>query len=238
MLKVYIGWDAAEEDAFHVAKASLLRRSTIPVDVIALDAARLSASGLLRRPVDARGGQLYDIRSNAPQATEFAISRFLTPILAQSGLALFMDCDMVVLGDVAELVALADPTKAVQVVKHQHAPMKQDKMCGKTQTQYLRKNWSSVVLWNCDHPANRRLTLDAVNHWPGRELHAFAWLNDCEIGELPLGWNWLVNEQPEPQDLRIAHFTNGGPWFENWTQSPHDEVWLMEASRGFDLRAV
>lgn len=230
MLNVYIGFDPTEAEAYRVAEASLRRRASIPVDVTPLRADALAASGLLRRPADARGGQLYDLHSNAPQATEFAISRFLVPMLAQTGWALFMDCDMVVLGDVAGLLAAADPTKALQVVKHVHKPAAADKMMGKTQTQYSRKNWSSVMLWNCDHPAHRRLSLDAINHWPGRDLHAFQWLHDSEIGELAAGWNWLVNEQPRPDPLHIAHFTNGGSWLPGWKPAPHDDIWLREAS--------
>jgi hypothetical protein len=228
VLKVYIGWDEAEEQAFAVAEASLRRRASIPVDVIPLRADILRMHGLLRRPVDARGG-LYDLGSQAPMATEFANSRFLVPLLAHSGPALFVDCDVVFLGDVAELlVGAADPTKAVYVVKHDHAPAANRKMCGAAQTTYARKNWSSVCLWNCAHPALQRLTLDAINNWPGRALHAFSWLHDAEIGALPAGWNWLVNEQPAPPDVRLAHFTNGGPWLPDWQPAQYDEIWVRE----------
>ncbi len=228
-MKIYIGYDPAEAEAYRVAEASLRRRSSIPVDVTPLCADRLAACGLLRRPADARGGELYDIRSNASQATEFAISRFLVPMLAQTGWALFIDCDMVFLGDVAELLELADPSKAVMVVKHKHAPTEAEKMCGKTQTTYPRKNWSSVMLFNCDHPANRRLSLDDVNHRPGRDLHAFYWLHDSEIGELPPAWNWLVNIQQKPSAPKLAHFSLGGPWFPEWAGAEHDDIWFRES---------
>lgn len=227
MLKVYIGHDAAEAAAFSVAEASLRRHASIPVDVAPLRADKLRAAGLLRRPTDARGG-LYDLHSQAPMATEFAVSRFLVPLLAHSGLALFVDCDVVFLGDVAELVGLADPTKAAQVVKHQHNPTSDAKMVDKVQTAYPFKNWSSVVLFNCDHKGHGRLSLDAINHRPGRDLHAFYWLADSEIGDLPAGWNWLVNEQPRPDALKLAHFTNGGPWLPGWAGAPNDDLWLAE----------
>jgi hypothetical protein len=228
MLRVFIGYDPAEAEAYRVAEASLRRRARIPVDVTPLDAERLAVTGLLRRPTDARGG-LYDLASEAPMSTRFAISRFLVPMLAQTGWALFLDCDVVVLDDVAELLALADPKMAAQVVKHGPQAAGGTKMVDKPQAGYWRKNWSSVVLWNCDHPANRRLSLDAVNHWPGRDLHAFRWLHDSEIGALPAGWNWLVGVQPRPEPLRLAHFTLGGPWLPNWTPTAHDEIWLSEA---------
>jgi hypothetical protein len=99
-------------------------------------------------------------------------------------------------------------------------------MGGMIQTAYERKNWSSVMLFNCDHPANRRLTIEDVNGRPGRDLHAFYWLHDSEIGELPPTWNWLVNVTPKPVAPKLAHFTNGGPWIPNWEPAPHDEIWL------------
>lgn len=229
MLKVYIGFDPAEAKAYRVAEASLRRRASIPVDVTPLRADQLRMQGLLRRLVDNRGG-MFDLASQAAQSTEFAASRFLVPLLAQTGLALFVDCDVVFLGDVAELLALADPTKAVQVVKHNHQPAQALKMGGAVQTAYSRKNWSSVMLFRADHPAHRRLSLDAINHWPGRDLHAFGWLHPDEIGALPAGWNWLVGCQPKPAHLRLAHLTLGGPWIPGWPGAEHDDIWLNEAS--------
>lgn len=232
MAKVYIGYDSRESAAYEVAESSLRKRASVPVDVTPLCADRLAAGGLLRRPQDRRG-VIYDIPSNAPCSTDFAISRFLVPHLAQTGWALFVDCDVVFLADVAELFALADPTKAVMVVKH--APLKASgtKMDGQAQIAYSRKNWSSVVLWNVEHPANRRLSLQDVNERPGRDLHALYWLNDSEIGELPGEWNWLVNVQPKPDCPKIAHFTEGGPFTPGWRGAEHDDLWLREA-RGTD----
>jgi lipopolysaccharide biosynthesis glycosyltransferase len=230
-MKVFIGHDRREQAAFDVAENSL-RAHRWDADVIPLRLDRLASTGLLRRSMDTRG-ELYDLPSNAPCSTEFAISRFLVPILCQSGWALFVDCDVVFLGDVAELFALADPSKAVMVVKHQQKGGG-TKMDGQEQTSYPRKNWSSVVLWNCDHPANRRLSLQDVNERPGRDLHAFYWLADSEIGALPREWNWLVNDEPMPANPKIAHFTLGGPWLPTWRGADHDEIWLR-ASRPLEL---
>ena len=191
----------------------------------------LQMSGLLTRPVDRRHGLKYDFTSSAPQATEFAVSRFFVPLLAHSGWALFVDCDVVFLADVAELEAFMDPRKAVVAVHHYHmTDGRTTKMVGHPQTQYSRKNWSSVMLFNCDHPANRRLNLSMLNSWPGRDLHAFQWLADSEIGMLPVEWNWLVNEQPRPEQPKIAHFTMGGPWLSGWAPQPYDELWNTEAA--------
>ena len=65
-----------------------------------------------------------------------------------------------------------------------------------------------------------------VNERPGRDLHAFYWLHDDEIGEIPMEWNWLVGVQPEPLNPCIAHFTLGGPWIEGREPQRHDDLWL------------
>lgn len=227
-MKVYIGYDPREHKAAEVAAESMARRMSHPVYPIFLRRDRLQASGMLTRPVDARGG-LYDLGSGAPQATEFALSRFLVPILAHEGWALFVDCDVLFLDDVWSVLQEADKRYAVQVVKHTYEPAETTKMDGAVQTTYRRKNWSSVVLWNCDHPANRRLNLQAVNTLPGRDLHAFSWLHDSEIGELSPRWNWLVNVSPPPADPAVAHFTLGGPWLPGWKPAPYDDLWEKEA---------
>ncbi len=232
-LPVYIGFDAREQPAYWVAESSLQRHASIPVHAIPLEYQRLASCGLLRRPQDRRG-HTYDIISNANQSTDFAVSRFLVPHLCQSGWALFVDSDVVFMADVAELMALADPLKAVMVVQHplihEMGLLQPTKMDGQLQSFYMRKNWSSVMLFNCDHPANRRLSLQDVNERPGRDLHAFYWLADNEIGELPPAWNWLVGLQAKPALPCIAHFTLGGPFLPNWKSAEHDDLWF-EASK-------
>jgi hypothetical protein len=189
----------------------------------------LRAAGLLTRPTDRRG-QLYDLNSAAPQSTDFAISRFFVPLLQHSGWALFVDADVVFLQDPRELLKFADPSKAVLVVQHAPMVVSGTKMDGQLQQSYARKLWSSVVLWNCDHPAHRRLNLITLNQWPGRDLHAFGWLADSEIGKLPGRFNWLVGMQPKPDNLAIAHFTLGCPALPEWAPREHDDIWLEAAA--------
>lgn len=222
-LNIYIGYDHREPQSYDVAVASLKRRASEPVHVTPLNIYKLAETGLLRRPQDTRG-QRYDILSNAAASTEFAISRFLVPILAQTGWALFCDSDVVFLGDVADLFRQADPRYAVQVVKHAHEPSEREKMDGQRQLSYPRKNWSSVILWNCDHPANKRLSLGDIQERRGLDLHGFYWLHDSEIGELSKEWNWLVSVQEKPQAPKIAHFTLGTP--EVGVLSEHSQIWL------------
>jgi hypothetical protein len=248
VLRVYIGWDPREIEAYEVAKRSLIRRSSRPVSIAPLVLADLELAGLMRRPIrrlpkgkpmivqdgrverrvvtSAQSLQMWDEISSAPMATQFANSRFLVPLLARTGWALFVDCDVVFLRDPVELFALADPDKAVMCVQHGKLEESGTKMDGQIQTVYSRKNWSSVMLFNCDHPKNKGLTLDLINKRPGRDLHRFCWLDDQDIGELPPEWNWLVNVQPRPADPKLAHFTLGGPWLPNWLRASHDDVWL------------
>jgi hypothetical protein len=231
-LKIYIGWDSREPDAYAVAESSLLRHASVPVSVTPLNATRLAENGLLRRPTDLRG-QRYDIPSNAPASTEFAISRFLVPFLAQTGWALFVDSDVVFMDDVAKLFALADDRYAVMCVKHDHRPANATKMDGQAQTSYPRKNWASVLMWNTEHPANKRLSLVDVQERRGFDLHGLYWLNESEIGELPTRWNWLVGVTPKPESVGIAHFTNGGPFLPTWQGAEHDEIWMSEFAATF-----
>lgn len=225
-MKVFIGWDEREQEAYEVAEHSLRAQASCDVDVEPLKAEELFQRRMLWRPITTAVRQVRDHLSDAPQSTEFATSRFLVPLLHRTGWALFTDCDVVFLGDVAELEQYCDPKYAVLCVKHNHRPAAETKMDGQIQTAYPRKNWSSVCLWNCDHVANARLDLGMVNWWPGILLHRFSWLKDEEIGELPPEWNWLVGEQPRPENPKIAHFTSGGPWLPDWGKHDHDEVWL------------
>lgn len=229
MLKVYMGWDARESAAYSVAEFSIMRRTSEPVRIEALRLASLVHSGMLTRPIERRGGSLFCPISDAPMATEFAISRFCVPLLQKEGWALFMDCDMLVMDDIAKLFAMRDDKYAVMVVKHDHKPTEDIKMDGQRQTAYARKNWSSFILWNCSHPANDALDHKMINSVAGLALHQFRWLDDGEIGELPGRWNWLAGVHrwtgEHPSNI---HYTLGGPWFPHWQKTEFDHLWLAE----------
>jgi len=226
-MRVIIGHDPREQRAYDVAAHSLWRSSHLRAEPLVEQ--DLRDRGIFTRPVDRRDGRIYDILSGVDQSTAFALTRFLVPILF-NGWVLFTDCDVVFLEDVGTLVG--DPTKAVHVVKHAPRPfVDPTKMDGQVQRDYPRKNWSSVILWNCDHPANRRLTLHDVNTRHRDYLHGFGWLNGNEIGELAPRWNWLIGVEPEPQLPAIAHFTLGGPWLDNWKTREHDDLWQYAHER-------
>jgi hypothetical protein len=228
---IWIGFDPREAAAFAVAKHSINRHLITPIPVRGLVLTDLRTGGLYNRPTSRRDGRLWDEISEAPMATEFACSRFLVPRLAGSGWALFMDCDMLVRTDLLKLFSLADPSKAVMVVKHNHQPPEGVKMDGQAQTRYARKNWSSVVLFNCDHPANKALTTELVNSVPGRDLHRFCWLEDDQIGELHCRWNWLVGHSDPIIDPAIVHFTDGIPTMAGYEDCAFAGEWRAELER-------
>jgi hypothetical protein len=221
---IWIGFDPREAAAFAVARASAQRHLTQPIPVRGVVLADLQAAGLYRRPIERRTianspvmyddhTVMWDVISEAPMATEFACSRFLVKELARTGWALFMDGDVLVRRNLVRLFDSLDPAKALYCVQHRHEPPPGVKMDGQIQTQYARKNHSSVMALNCDHPANRALTLDLINTVPGRELHRFSWLNDADIGALDPTWNFLVGHTSpeEVPDPAIVHFTSGTP---------------------------
>lgn len=229
---IWIGFDPRQVDAYAVARSSIRRNLPGMTKVSGLLLSRLQDAGLYKRPVSMRGAQLWDDISEAPMSTEFACSRFLIPHLCRGGWALFVDCDVLIRRRLADLFRLADPDKAVMVVKHDHRPSAGEvKMVGQAQTQYPRKNWSSVVLWNLDHEANAALTLDMVNRLPGRDLHRFSWLEDNLIGELPVAWNWLEGHSDPEIDPALVHFTNGVPSMPGYEQVRFAEQWRSELHR-------
>lgn len=232
---IWIGYDAREAEAFSVARASVKSRLCQPIPIRGLVLRDLQNRGLYTRQTEyrltAEKPIMWDTISDAPMATEFAISRFLVPALAQRGWALFMDCDMMALADIGKLFHSLDQSKAVHCVKHVHEPTSTTKMDGQLQTFYARKNWSSFMAINCEHPANKALTLEVVNTLPGRDLHRFCWLKDDQIGELDPAWNFLVGHSDPTIQPKVIHWTNGGPWFRECADTPFADVWLDARDR-------
>ena len=223
---IYIGWDPRQIAAYAVARYTLRRALTRAIPIMPLILDRLREAELYRRDVVmGQEGQLWDPISLAPMSTEFAISRFLVPHLMKSGWALYMDCDVLIRHNVSPLFYLMDESKAVYVVKHNYIPPGAKKMDGREQWVYGRKNWSSVMLFNCDHPANRALTLEMINTRPGRDLHQFCWLKDEDIGEISPEWNYLVGHTKDVPDPTIVHFTEGGPWLPKYADCEYADEW-------------
>jgi len=228
--RVFLGFDAHEMVACNVAEYSLYRyasRNLIAVDRISMTSLHQHYT---RPTTTLPNGQLFDEISDAPMSTSHAIARFFVPFLCHyQGWALFTDGDVLFRTDVNELFALAKPEYAVMCV--QHPPLLEEgvKKAGHVQQAYPRKNWSSVVLFNCGHLSNRQLTLEVLNAWPGRDLHAFTWLREHEIGELPARWNHLVGVSPPDPTAAIVHYTLGTPNLEGHQQDAFSAEWFTSA---------
>jgi hypothetical protein len=218
-LRVFIGWDSREPIAYDVARHSLLKRASIPVTVTPIKVEELRKEGVYRRETDPLA------------STEFTYTRFLTPWLAgYRDWALFCDCDFLWLGDIGGLTGYMDPAKAVFCVQHDYTPKETTKMDGVVQTSYPRKNWSSLMLMNCDHPAVKTLTPEVVNTQTGAYLHRMQWVDDQQLGALPVEWNWLEgwNEKPAEGFPKAVHYTRGGPWFDQWQDVDYGDLWRAE----------
>lgn len=243
MLKVFIGYDDREGDAWDVCAHSLRKHSSIPLAITALKQDRLRSRGLYTRPEDEKA------------STQFAHTRFLVPALCDyEGFALFVDCDFLFTQDIAKLWPHCDRNAVVNVVKHDYIPKSQWKMDGQPQAAYPRKNWSSLMVFN-NGLAGRVLTPEYVNGVLPHRLHQFHWAggdfegDDVNIHALPTEWNWLEGEYEWPlgsthpqlrkhdgcavlQDGTITpppaaiHFTNGGPWFADHRSCRFGELWV------------
>lgn len=216
-----------------MTRHSLKRHVPAGVRIYGLVLEDLKRAGLYRRPMEWRKSAadkpiMWDILSDAPMSTEHACARFLVPHLAGSGLAVFMDGDMLVRKQLQSLLEGIDLRKAVSVVQHDFRPPEGTKMDGQVQLPYARKNWSSLVVFNCDHPSNKKLTLDMVNALPGRDLHRFCWLSDSEIGSLDPEYNWLVGHSNKNINPAIVHFTEGLPDMHGYADVDYADEWRAE----------
>lgn len=209
MIRLFSGYDAREAIGFHVFVASLLRHASVPVSVTAL-----ASQGM---PVG---------------TNEFTYSRFLVPHLCgYQGRAIFVDgADMLMCEDVAELDALADPAFAVQVVQRpNYATRHPRKYVGtgmeSANRNYARKNWASVMLFNCAHPYWRAIRPETLLRVAGLSLLQFGGLKPREIGALPDRWNRLVDEGDAVEGAAIMHWTAGSPAFPAYSRTPGAELW-------------
>jgi len=218
VLQIYIGYDPKEAVAYHTLAHSIQRQASIPVTIAPLMQSQLKG---------------FYTRARGPtESTEFSLTRFLVPVLSEfRGWSLFMDCDMLCRSDIAELAAFTQraPEKAVLLCKHDYTPGPTRKFLNQVQTVYPRKNWSSVMLFN--NARCTTLTPAYVNTASGLDLQRFNWLDDALIGELPLEWNWLVGEYAHNPKAKIAHFTIGGPYFDEYRGCDYAEEWFEEHQR-------
>jgi hypothetical protein len=214
MIRVFIGYDPREAVAYSVLAYSIQARASQPVSIAPLRLSQLK--GVLTR------------ERHPLQSTDFSFSRFLTPYLSgYAGWSVFMDCDMLMLDDIATLWSLRDDRYALMVVKHNHVPRETVKFLGEPQSRYEKKNWSSVMLFN--NARCRALTPEYVNRASGLELHQFKWLgNDDLIGPLPDRWNHLVGYNMRRRDAALVHYTLGVPCFDEYQNCEYAREWFAE----------
>ena len=214
---MFIGYDEREAIAFSVLSHSIHARATQPVCITPLMLSQLRS--------------VFTREKHPLQSTDFSFSRFLTPYLsAYQGWSVFMDCDMLMLDDIAKLWALRDERYAVMVVKHEHVPRETEKFLGMPQSRYEKKNWSSVMLFN--NARCTALTPDYVNTASGLEMHQFKWLHSEHlIGALPDRWNHLVGYDAARDDAALVHYTLGGPYFAEYAACEYAQDWRAEKDR-------
>ena len=214
MIRVFIGYDDNESVAYHVLAHSILRHATQSVSITPLVKRHMS--------------DFYRRERSSIESTDFSFTRFLVPYLSgYQGWSIFMDCDMLMTTDVAELFALRDEKYSVMCVKHDYVARDDVKFLGAVQTKYEKKNWSSVMLFN--NAACAVLTPEVVAKETGLYLHQYKWLSgDDRIGALPTTWNYLVGEMTMPGVPKLIHYTLGGPYFDAYRECEHANLWFAE----------
>jgi len=221
-ISLVVGFDQREAVAYHVFCQSIIENASNPIQLLPL--AENTLQGYKEVHTDG--------------SNKFIYSRFLTPyLMGYKGWAIFADGDMVCQADISELWALRDESKAAMVVKHDYQTKASKKYLGNKNENYPRKNWSSLILWNCAHPENKVLTPEFIQNQFGSYLHRFSWLADNLIGDLPKEWNWLAIEYPENPSAKLIHYTLGTPCFKDYAEESLSERWKdvwERSNEGFD----
>ena len=200
-VNIVVGYDEREAVAYHTCIESIISNSSTHVNIT---------------PLCLKHFKKYKENHN-DGSNEFIYSRFLVPYLFKfKGWAIYIDGDMVCLDDIKNLWDLRDKKFAIQVVKHEYKTKMTKKYFGNDNQNYPRKNWSSVVIWNCEHKDNKCLKPEFVSRKSGAFLHRFKWLSDSKIGELEKLWNWLAIEYDDEPKAKIVHYTLGTPCFDEF----------------------
>lgn len=241
----YIGYDNREDIVYQTARSSLLYHNPETVNVIPLIQDNLRANRIYTRPKDLLA------------ATDFSLTRFLTPILyndshykyidAFSKYCFFVDCDFLFTKDLSELYEEINdnPQYAVYCVKHDYTPLDVQKMAGQRQYKYPRKNWSSFMVFNTRHEVfrNTQKFIDMVNTASPAYLHQFKWIDDDAIYGLDKKYNFLVGEylapdqlpeliqQPTDKTPHCIHYTLGVGVFENYSCVDYHLLWQQYSER-------
>lgn len=211
-IPLYVGFDPREAVAYTVFCQSVIEQASMPVAFIPLHA-----------PM---------VKLNRPGSNAFTFSRYLVPWLCDyRGWALFVDGDMIVTTDIAQLWRQREEhaiNTAMVVEKHDYRTRHAKKYIGSTlecaNEDYPKKNQSSVILWNCGHFAHRALTPALIENAPPAYLHRFEWLKSEHIGQLAPGWNHLIGEDA-PGSAHLHHYTLGVPGIKHYADDYASWTW-------------
>lgn len=213
MIPIFVGYDTREIVCYHVAVSSLTRLSTVPLAITPLNLPNIP----------------YYKETHRDSSTTSSYTRFLIPYMMNyTGWAIYVDCDIVCKEDINNLWKLRDDTKALMCVKHDYKTKVSTKFLNNVNSNYKKKNWSSVMLINCGHPAVQILTPEFVQESSGETLHQFKWLDESLVGSFPIEWNWLVGEYSANQNASILHYTLGAPCFKEYQDCDHAHDWISE----------
>lgn len=205
--RVYVGWDCRDPRALDVCLFSIQRHASDLVEIVSLKP----------KSVTALCGPDPD-----PQRAKQALARYLVPALNSfEGWAAFVSSDVLFQADIYDLWKHRDPRYAVMGV-----PATESDAPGAP----LR---SSLLLWNCGHPANRSLTPEMVASQEAETLAEFGWLQRNMIGALPSAWCWREGASDPDLAPKAIEFAPRKPWISEEDLCRYADRWQDEAERIF-----
>lgn len=209
-MRIFIGHDSKFPQATKVCKKSMQNYNS-NLDITFLEKEHLKKYNFYGRE-DVSG-----------ESTEFSFTRFYVPMVCNyDGIAIFCDNDFLWKCDPTEMIKyLGD--KTIAVVKHKYYEAIGTKMDGVKNKSYPRKNWSSLIIYNCSKL--KHLTKEYLDNASPADLHQFAWVGDNEIAEIPRSYNHLVGHYKKHNRIKALHYTNGGPWFEEYKNAEQSAEW-------------
>lgn len=239
---IFIGYDDREHEPYLVAKHSLEKHATVPIEVHKLHHKDLRKSGLFTREWTInKDGQYICNVDGKPFSTQFSHTRFLVPELwrhlpstSKSPLVMFVDCDFVWLSDIGRMFEQIEKNRVrnhnkagLYCVKHNYKSQNQTKMDGISQDAYNMKLWSAMMVFNMDCKDNEHLIPELVNTESGRFLHNFSWIPDIKtIENIDESWHYVPNHsEKNTPHIDSIHYTEGGPWFPNYRPCRYGDVW-------------
>ena len=207
-MRIFIGHDSKYPQATKVCRASMESYNS-KLNITYVDKQHLKKYGF------------YGREDLSTESTEFSFTRFYVPMLCNyEGIALFCDNDFLWKCDPLEVEKYLGDND-IAVVKHKDYEALGIKMDGKENKSYPRKNWSSLIIYNCSKLKN--LTKEYLDNASPADLHELKWAN--KIGEIPRSYNHLVGVYKPHNKIKALHYTNGGPWFDKYKDAELSEEW-------------